>query len=278
MSDNINLYNQINFLVNGGALKSLTDFLASKNFKALVLEKNNSVLNVLEAAGIVPESLTLQDDISKLFKTSVVKETFEVDFCESSNSWPEIFRISGQEWEIFILLEQKVPDPEKFMKELEEYAGLISLWEKFRKISEIERKLSRLSYIFLATKNTLASIFEPMPLEYFASFMYDVLKESIFPKSITILKDDGNSLRVMKGNAENIPERTGIFAEQILPPAPVNLNDRTVVPVWEGDLRLFCVIEWENFPDEQTLNFLELFENLARSALAVNKLRAKNLE
>ena len=279
MCEKINqLYNKIDFLVNGGALKSLTDFLNEKNLKALVVEKGSAgVLNVIDAAGIVPESLTLNDEISKDFPSSLVKEPFEIDFTESSGVWAEIFRIRGEHWEIFLLLKNKTENRENFIDELRPYAGLIRLWRAFKNISETEKKLSRLSYMILATKNTLASIFEPMPLQYFASFLSDVLQESLFPKSIVILKDQGNSLTVLKGNAEKIPERKGIFEAQILPPAPVVTNTEEpyeiVLPIAESDMRLFCLMTFENLPDEQTMNFLELLGNLATRAIAINNLR-----
>ena len=166
------------------------------------------------------------------------------------------------------------------IEELKPYAGLIRLWQTVKNISDTEKKLSRLSYMILATKSTLASIFEPMPLQYFASFLADVLQESLFPKSIAILKDEGNYLTVFNGQADSIPERKGIYASQILPPAPVITSKdspvEVVLPVAEGDCRLFCVINWDTLPDEQTMNFLELLGNLAVRAIAINNLRAQS--
>ena len=284
MSENIkDLYSKIEFLVNGGALKSLTDFLNEKNIKALVVEKNVSdTLNVIDAAGIVPESLTLNDSVSKYFNSGVVKESFEIEFSEASETWPLIVKIKSSHWDIYILFKEKIDNPKNFIEELKPYAGLINLWKTFSSISETEKKLSRLSYMILATKSTLASIFEPMPLQYFASFLADVLQESLFPKSIAILKDDGNKLTLLHGKLDNIPERKGIFENQILPPAPVILKNSSpfeiVLPVAEDDLRLFCLIQWEYLPDDQTMNFLELLGNLAVRAVAINNLRSKSHE
>ena len=119
-----------------------------------------------------------------------------------------------------------------------------------------------------------------MPLQYFASFLADVLQESLFPKSIVILKDEGSYLTIFNGKADNIPERKGIYASQILPPTPVVVkNDapaEVVLPVAEGDCRLFCLIQWEELPDDQTMNFLELLGNLAVRAIAINNLRAQS--
>ena len=278
MPENINdLYNKIDFLVKGGALQSLTAFLNERGIKALVVEAGvENTLNVIDAAGIVPESLTLKDEISRSFTQSIVKESFELEFSSETNA----IRIRGSQWEIYILIKDKLADSKTLVQELKPYAGLIALWKTYTKISDTEKRLSRLSYMILATKSTLASIFEPMPLQYFASFLADVLQESLFPKSIAILKDEGNYLTVFNGKADSIPERKGIYAAQILPPTPVvTKNDKPVeivLPVAEGDSRLFCLIQWDELPDDQTMNFLELLGNLAVRAIAINNLRQQS--
>ncbi len=282
MSENINeLYSKIDFLMSGGALKILTDFLNEKNIKALVVESSApGTLSVIDAAGVVPQSLTLKDDITKLFSHNIAREAFEIDFAEASSTWPGVVRVRGAHWEVYILLKDKPASPDTLIKELKPYAGIIRLWQTSRKISDTEKKLSRLSYMILATKNTLASIFEPMPLQYFASFLTDVLQESLFPKSVVILKDEGSYLTLFNGQADSIPERTGIYAAQILPPTPVVVkNDspvEVILPVAEGDCRLFCVIHWDELPDDQTMNFLELLGNLAVRAIAINNLRLQS--
>lgn len=279
---NINeIYRQTDFLVSGGALKGLTDFLNSKGIHALVVEPVNSdTLSVIDAAGMIPQSLTLNDDITQLFSKGIPHEAFDIEFSEGSKGWPNVIRIFGADWGIYILMKDKQSNPEKLIDELRPYAGLLRLWQTFKKIAETEKKLSRLSYMILATKNTLASIFEPMPLQYFASFLTDVIQESLFPKSIVILKDEGNYLTVFNGKADSIPERRGIYSSQILPPTPVITNTESpvevILPVAEGDSRLFCIIHWDNIPDEQTMNFLELLGNLAVRAIAINNLRARS--
>ena len=278
MPENINeLYSRIDFLINGGAVKTLTDFLTASNIKAVIAEPGvPGVLNVIDAAGLVPQSLTLKDEISTLFPKYVAKEAFEIDHSEEAKA----VRIKGSQWEIYILLNDKPANPASFIEELKPYAGLIMLWETSCKISDTEKKLSRLSYMILATKSTLASIFEPMPLQYFASFLADVLQESLFPKSIVILRDEGSYLTLFNGKADNIPERKGIYASQILPPTPVVVKSdspaEVVLPVAEGDCRLFCLIQWDELPDDQTMNFLELLGNLAVRAIAINNLRAQS--
>ena len=282
MSENINdLQKKIDFLVNGGALKLLTDLLSDKGINALIVEPDNSgSLNVLDAAGLVPESLKIPDEVTALFPKSIAREAYELDFSEGTNSWPGVVRIRGTHWQIYILLKDKPANIPALLDELKPYAGVVRLWQTFKNISDTEKKLSRLSYMILATKSTLASIFEPMPLQYFASFLADVLQESLFPKSVVILKDEGSYLTVFNGKADSIPERKGIYASQILPPAPVIMRSdspvEVVLPVAEGNCRLFCVIQWDKLPDEQTMNFLELLGNLAVRAIAINNLRAQS--
>ena len=283
MSENINeFYSKIDFLVNGGALKNLTDFLDSRSIQALIVEPADSVsdaMNILDAAGIVPQSLMIENssEITKLFAASIPHATFELEYSVGPEQWPGIVKIRGAHWEVYLLMKSQPVSPADFLEELKPYAGIVRLWKTFAKISDTEKKLSRLSYMILATKNTLASIFEPMPLQYFASFLTDVLQESLFPKSIAILRDEGNYLTVFNGKADNIPERKGIYASQILPPTPVVTRNESpvevVLPVAESDCRLFCLMQWDELPDDQTMNFLELLGNLAVRAIAINNLR-----
>lgn len=286
MSEQMNIHdlqNRVDFLVNGGALKILTDFLNEKGIKALIVEPNDSgSLNVIDAAGLVPEGLTVSDEASQLFVKGVPHEAYELDFAEGSKSWPCIIRIRGSQWAVYILVKDKPSDIKSLLEELKPYAGLLRLWKTFKNIDSTEKKLARLSYIILVTKSTLASIFEPMPLQYFASFLTDVLQESLFPKSIVILKDEGSYLTVFNGKADSIPERKGIYASAILPPAPVIVRRESpaevVLPVAEGECRLFCVMQWDELPDDQTMNFLELLGSLAVRAIAINNLRTQSRE
>ena len=191
------LYNRIDFIVSGGALKLLTDFLDSKGLPALVLEPDGEDFKVLDAVGTVPTSLVVHDrnlHLQALFSSRPPLAAFEVEEAEGNEQWPYIIRMRGAYWEIYILLGKK---PEaSLVPELQSYAGLVRIWRTFQRIDETEKQLSRLSYMILATKSTLASIFEPMPLPYFASFLSDVLHESLFPKHIVILKDEKGSLVV----------------------------------------------------------------------------------
>ncbi|MBR0043544.1 MAG: hypothetical protein IJP56_01730, partial [Synergistaceae bacterium] len=277
------LYNRINFIVSGGALTLLTDFFGNKKLPALILEaskKNDGSFMVMDAAGTAPESLIWSEfDIKSLFSNRPILGAFEVSSAKGSDKWPFVVRVKGAHREIYILLAQE-PD-ENFINELQPYAGLINLWQTFQNIDDTEKKLSRLSYMLLATKSTLASVFEPMPLQYFAAFLSDVLRESLFPENIVVLKDEGNYLSVVtEGHSEKLPERTGIYAQAILPPVPVITNGtktpfEVVLPVAEGNCRLFCVMHWNYLPDEQMMNFLELLGNLAVRAIAINNLKTQ---
>ena len=76
------LYNQIDFIVSGGALKLLTDFLDSKGLPALVLEPTGDDFQVLDAVGTIPSSLMVHDrnlHLQTLFSTRPPLATFEVE-------------------------------------------------------------------------------------------------------------------------------------------------------------------------------------------------------
>ncbi|MBQ9527596.1 MAG: hypothetical protein IJR68_08290 [Fretibacterium sp.] len=275
------LYSQIDFIVSGGALKLLTDFLGSKDLPTLVVEPSGEDFQVLDAVGLVPDSLMIKDKdlhIHSLFSTNPPLAAFEVEQAKGNEMWPCVIRMRGAHWELYLLL-KKVPES-SLVEELHSYAGLVRIWRTVQRIDETEKQLSRLSYMILATKSTLASIFEPMPLQYFAAFLTDVLHESLFPKTVVVFKDQGSYLTVFNGKAEDIPERKGVYAEPILPPTPVITRNEApyeiVLPVTEGETRLFCRMTWDALPDAQMINFMELLGNLAVRAIVINNLRLQN--
>lgn len=275
------LYSQIDFIVSGGAVKLLTDFLSSRVSSALILEPEGEELQVLDAVRTTPGSLMMREGnfhIASLFSQHPTAAPFEVEQAEGGEEWPWIVRMRGEHWEIYILLKEKADDD--LLSELYPYAGLIRLWRMHQRIDLVEKKLSRLSYMILATKNTLASIFEPMPLHYYAAFISDVLRESLFPRSIDIFRDDGTQLSLLAGKSDQTPERKGVYAEPILTPAPVltqsGASYEVVLPIAEGSCRLFCVMCWDYPPDPQMLNFLELLGSLAVRALSISSLRTQN--
>ncbi len=118
MPENINeLYKRIDFLINGGAVKVLADFLTSEGIKAVIAEAGTpGILNVIDAAGVVPSSLTLNDETSGLFTQTPAKEAYSLEYAEGAKTWPGIIRIRGFHWEIYILLTEKPSNPESLMK------------------------------------------------------------------------------------------------------------------------------------------------------------------
>ena len=277
-----NLYEQMDFVLSGGALKSLTDFLAPRVPSALILVPRGVDLHILDTVGVNPTQLILPGEglrLGSLFSSRPAVSPCELEQARTEKEeWPWALRMRGPHWEVYVLLREKAD--ESLLEELKPYAGMVRLWQQFQRVDANEGKLSRLSYMILATKSTLASIFEPMPLEYFASFVADVLRESLFPKSISILKDEGGHLSLLTGKMDALPPREGIYAQAILPSAPVLDQGpapyRAVLPIAEAETRLFCILEWEDLPDGEMLHFLELLGNLASRALAINSLRSKN--
>ena len=278
------LYEQMDFILSGGALKLLSDFLAPKVSSALILEPRGADLHILDAVGTNPPQLILSGEglrLAALFSSRPAVSPCEMEQAKvEGEEWPWALRLRGPHWEVYIFLKEKADD--SLLAELRPYTGLLRLWQKFQRTDASEDKLSRLSYMILATKNTLASIFEPMPLNYFASFMADVLRESLFPRAVSVLKDEGGQLSLLVGSMEP-PAREGIYAQAILPSAPVLTHPgsspyRVVLPIAEAELRLFCVMEWDALPDSEMLNFLELLGNLAARAIAINSLRSKNTQ
>jgi hypothetical protein len=294
------LYEQMDFILSGGALKLLVDFLTSRVEAALILEPRGPDLEVLDAVKTHTDGLILKEGAAKLasaFSGNPPAKKFETDRAPIDGScvngsgmnetWSWAVRVRGTYWTIYVLLREE--PKEDFLADLAPCAGLISLWQTFHHIDVTEDRLAHLSYIILATKNTLASIFEPMPLTYFAAFLSDVLRESLFPRSISIFSDNGSALSFFEGDEREAPERKGIFAQEILLSAPVVTHGaahgvthgeddawQVVLPLTDARQRFFCVGEWDHPLSEETLNFLELLGNLATRALSINRMRSES--
>jgi hypothetical protein len=273
------LYEQIDFILSGGALKLLVDFLRPKVGAALIVTPKDADLEIIDALGVRTEGLFLRGQASQLasaFPERVLAGKFAVDQAAIEGEWPWAVRLHGMHWSFYILLQQS---PDALLPELRPFAGLLSWWQAFQQFATTEERLSRLSYMILATKNTLASIFEPMSLDYYAAFLTDVLRESLFPRSLAIFQDDGKKLVFLEGDERPAPQRGGFYEQTMLPPAPIVMQNcgsyEVVLPIIEP-YRLFCVSEWDNLPTEETLNFLELVGNLASRSLSINNLRTQN--
>jgi len=270
----------MSFTLSGGALRSLAGFLAPKVSAALIVCPKDNDLEIVDALGTTASGLFLHGWAPKLtsaFKAPAKNKKFEVNFAQLDGEWPWAVAIRGKQWAFYVLLRES---PEEMIAELTPIAGLIALWQEHQYMITAEERLSRMSYMILATKSSLPSIFEPMPLDYYASFLADVLRESLFPRSLSIFKDNGEAL-VTIGGDDQPPERKGLYAQSILPPSPIVTKSdappyEVALPIVEPS-RLFCVTKWDKLPEKETLDFLELIGNLASRAMTINSLRAKNV-
>ena len=280
-----NLYEQMSFTLSGGALKSLVDYLTPKTSAALIVSPKGEDLEIVDAVGIKTDGLFLKGWAPKLnyiFRDRTKDKKFEVStapigVASVDGEWQWAIAIRGKHWAFYVLLRES---PDAILAELTPIAGLIALWQEHKYMEEAEERLSHMAYMILATKSSLPSIFEPMPLDYYASFLADVLNESLFPRSLSIFKDDGTALIPIHGK-DQPPERKGIYAKNMLPPSPIiTKNDappyEVTLPIVEPN-RLFCVTKWDKMPEKETLDFLELIGNLASRAMTINKLRSENI-
>ncbi|MCL2009626.1 MAG: hypothetical protein FWG71_03655 [Synergistaceae bacterium] len=279
------LYEQMDFILSGGALNSLSGFLSSRVSAALIVTPVNADLEIADAVGTKTDGLFLRGWAPKLasaFPPRAKNKKFEVIHAPVTSDniegeWQWAVAVRGKRWAFYVLLRET---PEPLLAELMPVAGLVALWQEFQYMETAEKRLSQLAYMILATKSTLASIFEPVPLSYYASFLMDVLNESLFPRSLSIFKDDGAALIPLAG--ENAPpERKGIYAQKMLPSTPIVTKSdsspyEVALPIVEPHQRLFCVMQWDNMPEKETLSFLELIGNLASRALAISSLRSES--
>jgi len=284
------LYEQMSFTLSGGALRSLTEYLTPKISAALIVAPKGEDLEIVDAVGTKTDGLFLKGWAPKLnyiFRDRTKGKKFEVRVApidsisigavSADGEWQWAVAILGRSWAFYILLRES---PDAIIAELTPIAGLIALWQEHKYMEAAEERLSHMAYMILATKSSLPSIFEPMPLDYYASFLADVLNESLFPRSLSIFKDDGAALVTIHGKGQP-PERKGIYAKGMLPPSPIVTKSddppyEVTLPVVEPN-RLFCVTTWDKMPEKETLDFLELIGNLASRAMTINKLRAENI-
>ena len=283
-------YKKMSFLLDGGVVSVLSEYLAGRTSKGLILRPEGSDLAVLDAFGAAPGDLFLKGAAPSLegaFPSPILKEAYDVTVAPCEGDWPWAVRLRGRGWIFFVLLGEE-PAPE-VMDEMASFAGIIHLWQGYQKTAGAEERLSRLAYMVLATKSTLASIFEPMGLDYFGAFLYDVMNESLFPARLSILLDDGSTLTLLEGDELDLPPRKGVFGQDILSPAPIKVEGAgrglgeevadllagewtAVLPIPGGSARLFCLLQWEKMPGEEAFNFMELLGNVASKALSLARL------
>ncbi|MGI6783221.1 MAG: hypothetical protein ACOX5A_03255 [Aminivibrio sp.] len=285
------LFEKTNYLLEGGVVSLLSDFLSIHASRGLIARAEGADLAVLDAFGAPMESLFLAgaaDLVGAAFPSPPLRGSFDASAAPVAGDWPWALRLRGKDWCFYILLGEE-PSPE-LMEEAPAFCGLLGLWQMHQKMGGAEERLSRTAYMILATKNTLASIFEPMGLDYFGSFLHDVISESLFPSKLLLLLDHGGALSVLEGDDTGLPPRKGIFSRAILSPAPVRVEEshrefvgdqvfdllardwQAVLPIPGAGSRLFCLLSWEKLPDEEAFNFMELLGNVASKALSLAEL------
>lgn len=286
------LFEKTRFLLNGGVLSLLSDFLSTRVSKGLLVHPEGEDLAVLDAFGTGTESLFLNGAARTLqdaFPASLLKTSYDISSASLSGEWLWGVRLRGTDWVFFLLLAEE-PSAE-LLDAMPSCAGLINLWQIHQKTTGVEERLSRLAYMVLATKNTLASVFEPMGLGYFGAFLHDVVNESLFPSRFSLLLDNGGNLSLLEGEEILLPHREGLFTREILSPVPIRVEESqrallgdnifdylkdewsAVLPILGGETRLFCFLKWEKDPGEETFNFMELLGNVASKALSLASLR-----
>lgn len=285
------LFESTNYLLEGGVVSLLSDYLSIRASRGLVVRTEGEDLAILDAFGTPMNSLFIEGEAPSLagaFPSPPLKAASDVTAAPLAGEWPWAVRLRGEGWCFYILLGEE-PSPD-LMEEMPAFAGLLGLWQLHQKSGGAEERLSRTAYMILATKNTLASVFEPMGLDYFGCFLHDVISESLFPSKFSLLLDDGRTLSVLEGDETRLPPRKGIFGRAILSPAPVRVDEsrrefigdsvfdllapewQAVLPVPGGGVRLFCLLRWDKLPDEEAFNFMELLANVASKALSLGGL------
>ncbi len=286
------LLERTEYLLNGGVLSLLSESLAAHSERGMILRPEGEDMEVLEAFGASVESLFMKGragEIKGAFPSSSVRGDYDVSAARLDGEWPWGLRIRGWDWAFYVLLSDE--PSASLMEDMPSFAGLIALWQRHQRIVGVEERLSRLAYMVLATKSTLASVFEPMGLSYFGAFLRDVVMESLFPSRLSILLDRGGELSLLAGEDLPLPPRSGIFARDILSPALARIDGASpesvgaevfrslsggwsaILPIIGGDARLFCLLKWEKQLGEEALNFIELLGNVASKALSMAAMR-----
>ena len=286
------LLERTEYLLNGGVLSLLSESLAAHSERGMILRPEGEDMEVLEAFGASVESLFMKGragEIKGAFPSSSIRGDYDVSAARLVGEWPWSLRIRGWDWAFYVLLSDE--PSASLMEDMPSFAGLIALWQRHQRIVGVEERLSRLAYMVLATKSTLASVFEPMGLPYFGAFLRDVVMESLFPSRLSILLDRGGELSLLAGEDLPLPPRSGIFARDILSPALARIDGASpesvgaevfralsggwsaILPIIGGDARLFCLLKWEKQLGEEALNFIELLGNVASKALSMAAMR-----
>ena len=301
-----NICEQIDFILQGGLWEIVTEELTRFTSSALIIEIKDEDIVVLEAVnakldrlmfkGIGNELLSYSPEIPPVRK--LFFDSFPIPVISQLGEWTNVIRFHDKGWDIYILV-METPATD-FLDAMRPFLKVISLWISLRDSSQVEEKLSALSYMILTTKNILATIFEPMSIEYFADFLRSVLRESFFAQKSAIYIDDGSSIKLLKGDDLGSPSRNGIFASRILAPTPVIYKDKEaneiglssefisgksvfILPILDSttdiiNFRLFCAGVLEKPNSQEIVNFMELLGNVASKALEIRRLHVATNE
>ena len=295
-----NICEQIDFILQGGLWDIITEEIAKLTSSALIVKIENDDIIVLQAVnarvdrlifkGMGSELLSYSPDVPYVQK--LYFDSFLIPVMPQLGQWTNVIRFHCKEWDIYVLI-METPS-QNLLDALSPYLKVISHWISLKNSSLLEERLSTLSYMILTTKNTLASAFEPMSIEYYAGFLRDVFKESLFPQKIAIYIDDGFSTRLLKGDDLGAPNRSDLFVSMESFPTPIvykageaekiGLNPQlikgasvVVLPITykvtngHND-NLFCIGVWEKPNAQEVLNFMELLGNIASKALEIRHL------
>ena len=295
-----NICEQIDFILQGGLWEKITKELTRFTTSALIIEIKDEDIVVLEAVnakldrlvfkGVGNELLSYSPEVPPVRK--IFFDSFSIPVIPQLGEWTNAIRFHGKEWDIYILITET--PSQDLLDAIEPFLKVISLWISLRNSSQLEEKLSALSYMILTTKNIMATIFEPMSVEYFAEFLRGVFKESFFAEKTAIYVDDGSSIKLIKGDDLGSPSRSGIFAAKILSPTPVIYKDKEaneiglnsqfmsgksvfILPITDStteivNYRLFCIGVMEKPNAQEIINFMELLGNVASKSLEIRRL------
>lgn len=293
---------KIDFVLRGGVWELLSEVLKKKDVSAIITELKEDDLVVINAVSVQPENLIFKGlgmELTAQFPTvpsfhKTYFDSFSVNMNYPLAAWKHVVRFCGAGWTICVFL-REAPSKE-LLDDLRPFLDVISHWNSLRNAAKLDERLSSLSYMILATKNTLASVFEPMSIEYFASFIKDVLSESLFPKRVGIYLDDGKNIFLIKGLDFGNIVRDGVFKTKLLLPVPVVCNPDifptlgidpelvkdfrvVILPIVSSPqavMRIFCLMAWDEPCNKEMLNFMELLGNVSSKALEINELQRES--
>ncbi|MCF4151836.1 hypothetical protein L2W58_08475 [Dethiosulfovibrio sp. F2B] len=291
------LYEQAAFLLGGGVLELLVKFLGERVGRLAILQPDGDDLSLVDGVGIASSGAILYGGMDHVRRLLAKKSDQGVTILEIDGimdlaleeDWSRMVLLGGSPWVVAVMLPE-VPD-EETLRLLKGADGLVRIWDRHRSIDGIEKNMASLSYLLYAVKSALPSIFEPFPPEFLATFLVDVMKESICPERISLLQDDGKSLCHLAGDESPLLDRGGIFSKEYLSPVPVPIEEShrfavgsdnfdrlgelysVVLPIISGSDRFFYLVKWGSLRSGEVSDVLELIGGVTVKAMAMNRLR-----